>query len=220
MPQRPVDLREDRAWLDGYRAGDRAALERVFRTYVPLVMHLLRGGSPHDGPRLFVAEEQEQDDVAQEVFMRLFQESTRRNYDGLRPFATWVRTVTRNTLVDHLRKRGRLKEDTGMDLESAAQAEWIPGQPLPDENLLSREEQQVATALWDSLAADERELAKVRYRQGLSQRDAAEALGISRQNLRTLEARLRRKMEEFLARVGWHGTSTNPRTESERTQGS
>lgn len=194
-----VDLSKDRAWLTAYRAGDRAALERVFRAYAPLVFHVLKGGAHGAGP--FVAGIQDQDDLAQEVFLKLFGDGLRQRYDGVRPFSALVRSVTRNTLVDHLRKRGRLKEDPVEDLEKdLALDHWAPGQPMPDRALLDRERQQQATALWETLDTEEKGLAKVRYQDGLSQRDAAELLGISRQNLRTLEGRLRAKMDAFVAR--------------------
>lgn len=211
MVKRPVDLMEERAWLDGYRVGDMQALERVFRAYGPLVMHVLQGGARGGGNRLFIEDEVEQDDVAQEVFIRLFSESTRKRYDGIHPFSSLVYRVARCTLIDHLRKRSRLKEDLHEDLEENVLSRWVPGEPLPDESVLTREEQQAAAQLWECLDPEEQRVAAVRYEQGLSQRDAAEVLGLTRQNIRTLETRVRRKMEEFVARIGWIPPGANPK---------
>lgn len=208
MAHTAVELSKDRSWLAAYRAGEREALERVFRAYAPLVYHVLRGGAHGAGP--FVGSPQDQDDLAQDVFLKLFEAGFRQRYDGVRPFSALVRSVTRNTLVDHLRKRGRLREDPVEDLEkNLALDTWAPGQPLPDRVLLDQERQQAAKALWDTLDEGEQALAKARYQEGLSQRDAADFLGISRQNLRTLEARLRGKMDAFLA-VWKSGTPDQP----------
>ncbi len=66
--------------------------------------------------------------------------SPQRRYDGLRPYAALVRTVTRNVVVDHLRKHGK---DTGRlvalpetDLEALSEPEGGG----PEQSLLDGEE--------------------------------------------------------------------------------
>lgn len=200
-----VDLCEDRAWLDGFRAGDAAALERVFRTYAPLVHRLLRGGAKlADGTRVYLQGLMEEDDLLQDVFVRLLSAPARARYDGLRPYGALVRVVTRNTLVDHLRRFGRLKDREVTVEDPAEMPQADPGnQQGPLSLLLSQEEAELAESLRQFLTPEERTLAQVRYEEGLSQRDAAHALGISRQNLRTLETRLLARARAFLKERGW-----------------
>jgi len=206
LPNSPSsDLSEDRAWLTGFRAGEAAALERVFRTYAPLVFQSIRGGaSLANGTRVYMNNADEEDDVVQDTFIRLLSPQARARYDGLRPYGALVRTVARNALVDHLRKRGRLqdREKPMLADDVAAAPEDTPGH-APLAALLSKEEGEVADALMASFSDEERRLAGVRFEQGLSQRDAAEALGISRQTIRTLEGRLMQKARDFLKGRGW-----------------
>src|SRR3954467_14031751 len=75
-----VDLSQDRAWLDAYRRGDPVALERLFRCYAPLVFHLVRRGMAAGATRAFLLDAQEEEDVVQQVFVRLLQPATRARY--------------------------------------------------------------------------------------------------------------------------------------------
>jgi RNA polymerase sigma-70 factor (ECF subfamily) len=60
----------------------------------------------------------------------------------------------------------------------------------------------MVAAFVQTLDADDRRLLDVRFVDGLSQRDAAAALGTSRQRLRTIEDRLRDRFRAFLAQRG------------------
>ena len=136
-------------------------------------------------------------------FVRLLSPEARARYDGLRPYGALVRVVARNTLIDHLRKRGRLgARETPMPDEDLAPEDG-QGPLAPDALLLSAEETRMADALLASLTEAERMLARTRFEEGLSQRDAADKLGVSRQNLRTLELRLVDKARAFLKERGW-----------------
>jgi DNA-directed RNA polymerase specialized sigma24 family protein len=61
----------------------------------------------------------------------------------------------------------------------------------------------------NALPSDLREVHKLRYEEGLSQIQAAERLGVGRQSLRTLEARLRDGLSAALDAAGLEGTA-NP----------
>lgn len=199
--RRTVDLCEDRAWLTGYRNGDPAALERVFRAYAPLVFHVLRSGARAGNGRGYLSKAADEDDVAQETFIRLFSEANRRRYDGIRPFGALVRVVARSALLDFLRRRDKMAPVAWQqDAEPGPHAldQWMPGTPLPDQVAVTAQEQELSRAFLDALPAEDRQLLQLRFEQGLTQQQAAEQLGVSRQNLRTLEARLRLKIKEFL----------------------
>src|SRR2546423_13639434 len=90
---------QDPDLLSRFRAGEREALARVYWHYVAKVEDLvyltLRSSDRASG---VVA------DLVQEVFVKVFAARARRAYDGVRPFAPYVLTVTRNVLTD----RGRL----------------------------------------------------------------------------------------------------------------
>ena len=124
---RHMDLCQDRALLRAWRAGEAPALERVFHMYLPLVVGIVRKRR-RGIPGMDAAAE---DDVAQEVMVKLLGPHMRERYDGIRPFAALVVVVTRNTLTDHVRRRGKelLLEDPD---EERQLAQWTSDLPLPD----------------------------------------------------------------------------------------
>lgn len=201
-----AELSQDRAWLDAFRAGDGHALERVFRVYSPLVFQVVaRGARLADGTRVYLSDASQVDDVVQDTFVRLLGPSSRERYDGLRPYGALVRVVARNTLVDHLRKAGRVKdrEVAVDDPQDVAASEVESGPPSPEAALVTAERARMADELLAALTEEQRALAKVRFEDGLSQRDAADVLGISRQTIRTLEEKLMERARAFLKKKGW-----------------
>lgn len=195
------DLAEDRAWLDGFRRGDRAALERVFRSYAPYALAIIKGGVGRgDAFAPGIAATDEQDDLLQDIFTRVLAPEMRARYDGLRPYGKFLGAVARNLLIDHARKKGRLRRamEHEVDLDSFAESDWSPGSPLPDAVLLAKEEQALMSEFLGSLDTGETRFVDVRFEEGLSQRDAAVELGLTRQQVRTLESKIRNRLAAFL----------------------
>jgi RNA polymerase sigma-70 factor (ECF subfamily) len=93
------------------RAGDRAAFERIVRTYQVevwrLCLHLLRDPGAAE-------------DAAQETFIRVYRFIGR--YKGESKFTTWLLSVARNCAHDELRKLARRKR-----LAQAIDAQPEPG---------------------------------------------------------------------------------------------
>src|SRR6478672_2492853 len=88
-------LEWDRELLSAFRAGERAALERVYLAYVDDVFRLIAVGferNPH-----------EQRSLVQDVFVRAFSDRARLGFDGIRPYRPYLLTIARNVLVDRAR---------------------------------------------------------------------------------------------------------------------
>jgi RNA polymerase sigma-70 factor (ECF subfamily) len=88
-----------RSLIDRARANDPAAWERVVGLYAPLVLHWCRAAG---------LGEDDAADVFQEVFGAVAANlgGFRREPDG-GTFRGWLRTITRNKVRDHFRRRGR-----------------------------------------------------------------------------------------------------------------
>jgi RNA polymerase sigma-70 factor (ECF subfamily) len=161
--------------LDSFRKGDRAALEEVYWAYVDRVVWFLRRSVRPGEVR----------DLLQEVFIRAFSESSRAAYDGVRDYGPYLLTVARNLVVDAARKSGRelSLEDLPFEEPAATEeraVEWADSDTM-----------RIVESYLQSLSDEVRGVHDARYVRGLSQRDAADHLGITRQQLRTLEAKLR-----------------------------
>jgi RNA polymerase sigma-70 factor (ECF subfamily) len=196
------DLSEDRAWLDAFRRGEEEALERVFRTYAPLVATILQRGTRTEGGFAPGVDLDRVQDLLHDVFVRALNEKTRQSYDGLRPYGPFLAQIARRTLIDHHRKHTNRERRTELsdDLEGYERAvdDWRPGLPPPDAAAVSNESRAKVRGFLATLPEEDRKLVQLRFVEGLSQRDAAEAGGTSRQRLRTWEKQIREKLRQYL----------------------
>jgi RNA polymerase sigma factor (sigma-70 family) len=189
---------EDPELLRRFRSGDRDALARVYGHYVARVEALIRRGLALTGagPRGAHADLA---DLVQEVFMRAFSESARKGYDGARPYGPLLMTLTRNTLVDFLRRRRR---EEPID---AATIERLSDREIGEDGLDVPWAEPLTMALVERYVAGlpepEHAIYVQRYALGRSQLQAADALGLTRQQVRTLEEHVRAGLARELARA-------------------
>jgi len=182
--------------LRGFRKGDREALTRVYRLHIDDVENLVRRALV----RLGLLTAANLADVVQEGFLRAFSERARLGYDGLREYRPYLLTVARNVVMDWARRHGReiptadLPDDGPPDAAEPGIADEAVGFPQPVVAL--------AAAYVQGLSP---ELGAVHHRRFVltePQRQAADALGISRQTLRTRERKLVTGLRRALRRAG------------------
>jgi RNA polymerase sigma-70 factor (ECF subfamily) len=178
--------------VKAYQAGSREALARIYRQYVRNVRDYLahRIGGDAD-----VA------DVVQEVFIRAFSEGARAKYDGTRDYGPFLRVIARNVFIDWVRRSRRevaVESDVLEAAMSRAVTESVPGPAAPH--------LETVTEYVNTLEPDLKSVYEARFLRAHSQEQAAAALGISRQTLRTRERTLltglRRKLQRGEKIVG------------------
>ncbi len=194
-------LRSRPELLAGFRRGERVSLEAVYWGYVDRVERTVRYGfsvaqrGSRDGgtARDAIA------DTVQETFLRAFEERARHAYDAARDYGPYLNTIARNLVADWARKRGR--ELSLDDLEGPE----LASPPVDDEPWADPETVRCVARYIASLDDEARALHDARYERGLSQIQAAELLGLTRQTLRTRETRLRDGLIEALraAKLGF-----------------
>ncbi|MGD9815070.1 MAG: RNA polymerase sigma factor [Hyphomonadaceae bacterium] len=165
-------------------AGDARAAEQLVRRHLPRMVGLARR---------MLNDAAEAEDVAQEVFLRVWREAPRWK-PGAAKFETWMHRVALNLCYDRLRRR-REKPDPDAGLAVADSV------PLPSEVWLARQRAaRVQAALADLPERQRAAIALVHF-QELSNIAAAEMLEISVEALESLLARGRRAMKAALADV-------------------
>jgi RNA polymerase sigma factor (sigma-70 family) len=196
-------LRMDPTLLRAFRAGEPDALELVYWEYVGKVEALLRSGFEVRGRGVRVKgacrDPEELADLVQEVFARAFSEKARRGYDGFREYGPYLYAIARNALVDWARTGGREIPAEWRALEAAIDMAPVSLDTVPWADPLTM---QVVDDYVRGLPRDLRELHRLRHEECMSQERAAEALGVSRQTLRTLERRLRERLAAALDAAG------------------
>jgi RNA polymerase sigma factor (sigma-70 family) len=138
-------------------------------------------------------------DLVQEVFVHAFSRSARLAYDGIREYGRLLLTIARNSLIDYLRQRTREEPVDPLQLQQFLDQETSVGvdeSPWTDPQLTTLVQHYVAT-----LPEREHAVYVERYAQNKSQSQAANALGLTRQQIRTLEGRVRGGLSRELARA-------------------
>ena|SRR5688572_13590708 len=195
----------DRKLQAGFRNGHVDALAAVYRAHVDEVVRaaraVLRGCSGGAAGR---SDEIAGDlaDVVQEAFTKAFAPEARQRFDGLRSFAPYVVQIARNVAIDHVRARRR---NVPVDIDQLAHRMSLEGESdrherddWADPAMVTVVDRYVA-----ALAGDERRIHDALYVRGLSQREAAAQLGIGRQVIRTVEAKLRSELRRELVQAGY-----------------
>lgn len=188
-------LRNDPELLAAFRAGERTALERVYRHYVRAVDAYFRTLCRSAGLGDFLQPSVVQD-LLQEAFIRAFSPGAREAYDGVRDFLPYLRVIARNCFVDALRKR---KSDLAVPLD---EPQLFAGSTDPREEPYDPEVLAALESYLSELPPALRGVYEQRFVLGLSQELACAKLGVSRRSLRTQEDRLRRGLRRALLLAG------------------
>jgi RNA polymerase sigma-70 factor (ECF subfamily) len=192
-------LLSDPALLGRFRSGDPEALSRVYWSYSQGVESYIRRGLLQAGPRAAAGLDAAVADLVQEAFAHAFAESARRAYDETREYGRFLIAIARNTLIDHLRRQSREEPVDPVHLEHLLDHQTSTGvdeSPWTDSQLRALVQHYLA-----KLPERERAVYLMRYAQDQSQLQAADALGLTRQQVRTLEERVRAGLARELARA-------------------
>lgn len=182
------DVEDDASLLRAIAAGNRAAFDRLSRRHLDRVyaVALRVTGSRADA-----------EDVAQEVFLRLWQRPHAWR-PGQAQFATWLHRVVVNRCLD-LKRRPR-----GVALDAVAEPEDT--RPDAEVNLVAAARQKALNAAVAELPERQRAAIALTYAAGMKNTEAATALDISVKALEALLVRAKRELREALARQGWMQT--------------
>jgi RNA polymerase sigma-70 factor (ECF subfamily) len=132
-------------------------------------------------------------DVLQDIYVRI-QAGLGELRDTER-FGPWVYQVARSALADHGRARARHPLAAG----AAAVADDLPAPPSDEEEgTAERELAQYLAVFVAALPSPYREAITLTELQGMSQKDAAEMLGISLSGMKSRVQRGRRQIQEML----------------------
>jgi RNA polymerase sigma-70 factor (ECF subfamily) len=167
------------------RQGDSEAWRILIRRCSPLVYRVaLR----------MLKNQQEAEDASQEVFLKIHRSF--HTFDPTRPLSPWVGRITYNTCLRRLQGAKRAGIATEPSKLNGVQDERQRG---PEARAASREAGDLLLEAMEGLAAQDRALLDMRYREGLSDAELAEATGMP---VNTVKTRLFRARTLLKRRLG------------------
>jgi RNA polymerase sigma-70 factor (ECF subfamily) len=182
-PAAPASDDGDAALVAAARRGETAACFRIWSKYTPLVLRLVRG---YFGPGA------EKDDLAQEVFMRVFSRMDElRDPNALRGFIAGICLGVARNMSRRARIRSVLRLSSTQDCPEVL----VPG--------IEDESRQVIRHLWrllNAASAEDRSLFVARYVEKLEMIDVAQAHRISIGTTKRRIARMTHRMEAAMER--------------------
>jgi RNA polymerase sigma factor (sigma-70 family) len=186
MPARSEVSNSDAGLARECRQGNAEAWRRLVEQLTPMVFrlsfHLLRNRA-------------EAEDASQEVFLRVHRSFD--SYDETRPLAPWVARITYNIC---LRRLGGLGRKSTQPIDPGRLDEVLDSRaPDPEAEAARRQAERHLGAAFSDLSAQDRALLTLRYRDGLSDAEVAEATGMPVNTVKTRIFRAKGRMRTCLA---------------------
>ena len=116
------------------------------------------------------------EDFFQETWIRVLERGSQ--YDGRHEFSTWLFTIARNLVIDHLRRKRPASLDSLADADDAIPSD-IPatGQLSAFDATVQREQNEQISAGMQHIAAEYRETLVLRFQEGMSLEEIATLTG-------------------------------------------
>jgi len=168
--------------------GDRRAYALLVRRYAGPLANAARG---------FGVPETDVDDIVQEAFVAAWRHLA--NYDPARPFRGWLFRIAINKIHD-LRRHRRVRRFlfAATDLSGARESGLADDGPGPERGTIARADLAKARSILDGLDRELREALVLTAIVGMSQPEAALALGTSVKSIEGRVARGRRRLAQLI----------------------
>ena len=141
-----------------------------------------------------VADPQASEDLTSEVFVRVLEGLKRGTAWRTTPDA-WIFGIARNVVVDHYRRRGRQPEVTLDESLIGSTGDGLAGQ------VMAGEQRQALMQAIDLLTDEQRDVILMRFIEGLSIKDVADALNKTEGAIKGLQHRALNALSEAMHRL-------------------
>ena len=191
-------LDSDSSIVERCLSGEDAAWEQLVRTHTRRIYGLCYR---------FTGKDSEAQDLAQEVFLRVFRAlGSFRAVEG--SFATWLTRLTRNLLIDHYRRTRNERVTDSIETQLPRLEEGFTADTRPDTALAGREASDLLQAALGKLSPDLREIIIFRDLQEMEYREIATLLSIPEG---TVKSRLNRARGELARVLKKHRAAFSPK---------
>ena len=160
----------DQALLEIYQQGDREAVSQLLERHARRV---------RDYVRMLVKDNDVADDLTQEVLIKVVKVLDEGRYTDKGRFQPWLLRIAHNRVLDYFRAQKQVKtvseSSAGFDILGSKNF----AEPSIEDRLISEQQAEEVRQLIELLPAEQREVVKMRYYEGLSFKEIAEHTGVS-----------------------------------------
>ena len=160
----------DQALLEMYQQGNREAISQLLERHARRV---------RDYVRMLVKDNDVADDLTQEVLIKVVKVLDEGRYTDKGRFQPWLLRIAHNRVLDYFRAQKQVKtiseSSAGFDILGSKNF----AEPSIEDRLVSEQQAEEVRQLIELLPAEQREVVKMRYYEGLSFKEIAEHTGVS-----------------------------------------
>lgn len=199
--------------LSQYRKGDKQAYLVLYNKHAgPLRKFLQSGFSFSSQGRLcrFKGADSSMDleSIVQETFARAFSENTRSNYDGARPFQTYLFSIAKNLVLRECHHRDRLVTVEHLEDAAEASSNYSPGYResygiSPELSLQNLQLKNITDRFIAELNDEEKQFFAIRFAEGNTQEGTAKMMSTTRARIKLLEKNMRRRFLDIMRKNGY-----------------
>jgi RNA polymerase sigma factor (sigma-70 family) len=191
-PTQVLAAESDRDLVEAVRDGDDSAFEELYRRYHDRIAAYVRR---------MVRDPARAEDLAQDAFFSALRRM--RATDAEIAFKPWIFEIARNATIDHWRRSSRAEEISvdADDQLSASDRGRLVGSSGPDSALVDKERLEHLRGAFDELSDVHTRILVMRELEGLSYREIAEKLDLSRASVESALFRARRRLETEYADI-------------------
>ena len=184
--------------LDGCIQKDKAAWDEFVESYSGLIYWQIHR---YLRSRTLSLPQEDVDDLYHSVFQSLLENNCKklRQFQGRCSLASWIKTITTTTLIDHLRRQRRQVSLDEEDADGFSLGDRVADPSgNSEEYLLAAERQKLLKQALKEISADDRLLAALIYQQAISVERIATVLKISKEAVYTRKHRLHERLRKSL----------------------
>jgi RNA polymerase sigma-70 factor, ECF subfamily len=180
---------DDFSLIRAIQAGDHHAFESLVRRYQRQVANLIY---------VTMGSRDDVDDIAQEVFIRVYRSLPRFKFDA--SFFSWIYRITMNLCIDEIRKR-KIRKVLSLDFlteDALEKSRKSKDHNSPSDSMLADERRQMVQAALQELRPEHRDILVLREYKDLGYTEIAETLGISLEAVKSRIFRARSELKILL----------------------
>lgn len=207
--------------LLAYRNGSKNAFLALYNRHATSLRRFLQGGFSFSSQGKLcrfrgVDAGMDTEALVQETFARGFAKKTRENYDGVRPFQTYLFSIAKNLVLRECHHRDRLISTDEVH-ETQTTSSLLPSSNVtlgesPERSAANKQLQDITQDFINTLSTEERAFFSARFAKGLTQEATAVRLGTTRARIKLLEKNVRKHFLEALRQNGYFvNYAPNPR---------